>query len=118
MALPKLSPPPNTPLLPDPTRDSIWRRWLETLWKLVKEGALGGTVTSVALTMPSNVFDVAGSPITTSGTLAVTLDTQSANTVFSGPTTGAAATPTFRALVAADIPSAARGNLYYSAIHG
>lgn len=31
--------------------------------------------------------------------------TQSANAVYAGPTTGAAATPTFRALVAADIPS-------------
>lgn len=32
--------------------------------------------------------------------------TQAANTVFAGPTTGAAAAPTFRALVAADFPSA------------
>lgn len=31
--------------------------------------------------------------------------TRTANTVFSGPTTGAAAAPTFRALVAADIPT-------------
>lgn len=63
----------------------------------------GGTVTSVALTMPS-IFSVAGSPITSSGTLAVTLATETANTVFAGPTTGGAAIPTFRALVAADIP--------------
>jgi len=34
------------------------------------------------------------------------LDTQTANRVFAGPTTGGAAVPTFRALVAADIPSA------------
>jgi hypothetical protein len=52
-----------------------------------------------------NIFSVSGSPITTSGTLAVTLATQSANTVQAGPTTGAAAAPTFRALVAADIPT-------------
>lgn len=32
---------------------------------------------------------------------------QNANTIFAGPTTGAAATPTFRALVAADIPPSA-----------
>lgn len=63
-----------------------------------------GTVTSVALTMPS-IFSVASSPITTSGTLAVTLVTETANTVFSGPVSGGAAVPTFRALVAADIPS-------------
>lgn len=63
-----------------------------------------GTVTSVALTVPS-FLSVSGSPVTSSGTLAVTLATQTANTVFAGPTTGAAATPTFRSLVAADIPS-------------
>lgn len=63
-----------------------------------------GTVTSVGLTMPS-IFSVAGSPVTTSGTLAVTLTTETANTVLAGPTSGGAATPTFRALVAADIPA-------------
>lgn len=40
---------------------------------------------------------------TATGTMA--LATQTANFVFVGPTTGAAATPTFRALVAADLPS-------------
>lgn len=64
-----------------------------------------GTVTSVALTLP-NIFSVSGSPITSSGTLTATLATQSANTVFAGPTTGSPATPTFRSLVAADIPDA------------
>lgn len=63
-----------------------------------------GTVTSVALTVPG-FLSVAGSPVTTSGTLAVTLATQTANTVFAGPAAGGAATPTFRALVAADIPT-------------
>jgi hypothetical protein len=63
-----------------------------------------GTVTSVALTVPSE-FSVAGSPVTTSGTLAVTKANQSANTVFAGPTSGGAAAPAFRALVSADIPN-------------
>lgn len=65
-----------------------------------------GTVTSVAMTLPSTVFvnPPTGSPITTSGTIAVAFTTQTANTVFAGPATGAAAVPTFRALVAADIP--------------
>lgn len=71
---------------------------------LLESSASSGTVTSVGLTAPTAVFDVANSPVTSSGTLAITFDTQTANTVFSGPTTGAAATPTFRALVAADIP--------------
>lgn len=63
-----------------------------------------GTVTSVAITMPTGVFDISGSPITSSGTLAITFDTQSANRIFAGPTTGSAAAPAFRALVAADLP--------------
>jgi len=64
----------------------------------------GGTVTSVSLTAPS-ILSVAGSPITTSGTLALTLATQSANLIWAGPTAGGAATPTFRSLVAADLPT-------------
>lgn len=63
-----------------------------------------GTVTSVALTVPS-FLSVAGSPITTSGTLAVTLTNETANFIFAGPTSGGAATPTFRAQVFADLPS-------------
>ena len=63
----------------------------------------GGTVTSVALTMPAE-FTVAGSPITGSGTLAVTKANQNANRVYAGPTSGGAAAPTFRALVSADLP--------------
>lgn len=63
-----------------------------------------GTVTSVGLSLPA-IFSVSGSPVTTSGTLSATLANQNANTVFSGPTSGGAATPTFRALVAADIPN-------------
>jgi hypothetical protein len=65
-----------------------------------------GTVTSVSMTVPS-ILSVSGSPITTSGSLGLGLTTQSANRVFAGPTTGSAASPTFRALVAADIPSLA-----------
>lgn len=68
--------------------------------------ASSGTVTSVGLAMPG-IFSVSGSPVTTSGTLTATLNTQAANQVFAGPTTGAAAAPAFRALVAADIPSLA-----------
>ncbi|GEM_PF-6102239 len=62
-----------------------------------------GTVTSVALTTPS-FLSVAGSPVTTSGTLAVSLASESANTVLASPD-GSAGTPSFRALVANDIPN-------------
>lgn len=66
-----------------------------------------GTVTSVGLTVPGVIFisPVSGSPVTSSGTLALALNTQVANRIFSGPSTGADAAPTFRALVAADIPA-------------
>lgn len=63
-----------------------------------------GTVSSVGLSMPA-IFTVASSPVTSAGTLTVTLATETANTVWSGPTSGGAATPTFRALVSADIPT-------------
>jgi hypothetical protein len=67
-------------------------------------GGGSGTVTSVGLNLPSSVFSISGSPVTGSGTLTGAFVTQTANTVFAGPTTGSAAAPAFRALVAADIP--------------
>lgn len=69
--------------------------------------ATSGTVTSVAFSDASTtpIYTISGSPVTSSGTLTQTLTTQSANTVFAGPTTGSAAQPSFRALVSADIPS-------------
>jgi hypothetical protein len=67
-----------------------------------------GTVTSVALTLPS-IISVSGSPVTSSGTLTGTLTTQSVNSIFAGPSSGAAAAPTFRALTTADIPALAYG---------
>ncbi len=70
-----------------------------------------GTVTSVALSVPT-ILSVTGSPITTSGTLAITLATQSANTIFAGPASGVAAIPTVRAQVLADLPQLTNGQLY------
>jgi hypothetical protein len=65
-------------------------------------------VTSVALALPS-IMTVSGSPVTSSGTLTGTLTTQAANAIFAGPSSGAAAAPTFRALTTADIPALAYG---------
>ncbi len=65
-----------------------------------------GTVTSVGLTMPAVLYSSVGnSPITTSGVLTPVLATQTAATIFAGPATGGATTPTFRALAATDIPN-------------
>lgn len=72
-------------------------------WVNVGSGDGTGTVTSVALSLPSFIT-VSGSPVTTSGTLTGTLASQTANTIFAAPN-GSAGTPTFRSLVAADIPS-------------
>jgi hypothetical protein len=69
-------------------------------------GTGSGSVTSIALTAPA-ILSVAGSPITASGTLALTLATQVKNLVWAGPATGADAAPTFRAMVAADLPATA-----------
>lgn len=69
-----------------------------------------GTVTSVALMVPARQ-SVTGSPVTSSGTLAITDNTQNANLVFAGPSTGAAAAPTFRTLAPADLPVATTGAL-------
>ncbi len=68
-------------------------------------GAGSGTVTSVALTAPSGIFTVLGSPITSTGTLQIGLVNQLANTVWAGPTTGAEDVPQFRLLVSDDIPN-------------
>lgn len=69
----------------------------------------GGSVTSVALALPA-IFNVTGSPITTSGTLTATLATQAANQIFAGPSTGADATPTFRAIAYADVSGIVGGS--------
>jgi len=61
-------------------------------------------VTSVALSAP-NIFSVSGSPVTSTGTLSLSLANQTANYVWAGPTSGGSATPAFRALVAGDIPA-------------
>lgn len=69
-------------------------------------GSGGGVLSSVGLADNSTtpIYTVGSSPLTSNGSLSITLNTQTANKVFAGPTTGAAAQPTFRTLVAADIP--------------
>lgn len=70
----------------------------------VKGLGLGsGSVTSVGLSLP-NIFTVSNSPVTTAGTLTATLASQTANQVFVAPN-GSNGSPTFRSLVAADIPT-------------
>jgi hypothetical protein len=71
-----------------------------------KISALGaGTVSSVSMTVaPTTIYSVAGTPVTTAGTLAFTMKPQLANTVLAGPTTGSGI-PAFRVLAPTDIPT-------------
>ena len=71
-------------------------------WKTIG-GSGTGTVTSVGLSLPASLFNVSGTPVTSSGTLTGTLKSQNQNTVFASPN-GAPGTPSFRSLVVDDIP--------------
>jgi hypothetical protein len=79
-------------------------------WVAIGQGGSGsGTVTSIGLTVPQNIFTLAGSPVTTFGNITLGLASQAAHTVFAGPVSGTGA-PTFRALVSSDIPSGSSTN--------
>lgn len=75
--------------------------WNGTAW-VPATPAGSGTVTSVGLSLP-NVFTVSNSPVTGAGTITATFASQSAGTVLAAPA-GSSAAPSFRALVATDIP--------------
>jgi hypothetical protein len=72
-------------------------------WVVLPSGGGGGTVTSVSVSVPP-WLGVTGSPVTTSGTIAITSAAEAANTILAGPATGANAVPSFRSLVAGDMP--------------
>lgn len=65
----------------------------------------GGTVTSIALADGSSspIYNISGSPVTSSGTLTFTLASQTSHRVLIGPASGGPAQPTFRALVPDDL---------------
>ncbi len=67
-------------------------------------GNVAGTVTSVGLDLPNTEFSISGSPVTTSGTLTATWLSKAPNLVFASPD-GGTNTPSFRSLVANDIPN-------------
>jgi len=90
--------------------DSLYR-FRSGVWRHLNGGGGGsGTVSSVAITLPVNEFGISGSPITTSGTIAVTWDNQTTNKVFAAPN-GSTGTPSFRVLEQADIPAASGGDV-------
>ena len=65
-----------------------------------------GTVTSISVVGPSELT-ITGSPITASGTIALSWTSQASGTMLAGPTSGANAAPAFRNLVATDFQSLA-----------
>lgn len=66
----------------------------------------GGSVTSVGLsTTQTTILTIASTPVVSSGVITINFASQVANTVFSGPSSGANAAPTFRSLVANDLPT-------------
>jgi hypothetical protein len=67
-------------------------------------GTSSATVSSVALSLPTAIFNVTGSPVTNAGTLTASLATQSTGSFFAAPATGGASAPTFRNIVATDVP--------------
>lgn len=62
-----------------------------------------GPTASVGLSMPSSVFAVANTPVTTTGTLAVTFVPQAKGLMLASPA-GATGLPVFRAIVNSDLP--------------
>lgn len=81
--------------------------------QLQTNGAGTGTVTSVGMTGDGVIFNTAvtNSPITSAGIFIPVLLSQTKNTALIGPTTGSNATPTFRALVGADLPAPSSSSL-------
>lgn len=76
-----------------------------SLGTLTATGGGSGTVTSFSAGNLSPLFTTSVATATTTPALSFTLTNQSANLVYAGPSTGAAAAPTFRSLVVADLPT-------------
>ena len=82
------------------TSTSIAYRWDGTAW--VQEAG----IQTVTVTDSTPLAVTVNNPDAFTANLTLTLDTQVANSVFAGPTTGVDAEPTFRSLVPDDLPDA------------
>lgn len=72
----------------------------------------GGSVTSVDVSVPTDIFTSSGGPITSNGVISIAkVNNIQANFVACGPSSGSPATWTFRALVAADIAGLGAGSV-------
>lgn len=100
---------------PSGNGDFEGQQWLNTNTGLsyVWTGAAWQQVAALQTITFSDTTPIAFSvtkPDNFSATITTSLDTQTAGTVFAGPTTGGATAPTFRSLVATDLPIAATGS--------
>lgn len=82
------------------TSTSLAYRWDGTAW--TQEAG----IQTVTVTDSTPLSVVVNNPDAFTANLTLTLDTQTANSVFVGPASGSDAAPTFRALVPADLPNA------------
>ena len=77
-----------------------------------------GTVTSFSAGSGNSLFTTSVATSTTTPALSFSFNTQSANLVYAGPSSGIAAVPTFRALVAADLPTFTQGSVIFAGASG
>ncbi len=68
---------------------------------------LAAKLTAVTLTVPSIMSATAGTVTSGNDAITISLNNESANQVFAGPSSGSAAAPAFRSLVNQDLPVAA-----------
>ena len=74
-------------------------------------GGAGGSVASVGLSLPTDVFSITESPVLGIGTLTGSFIEQNAHYAFLGPTTGAPGVPSFRPIYMADIAGVLVGDV-------
>jgi len=93
-----------TPLSSDAI-DTNWNTIEAAINALQAAGSGSGTVTTFSAGNLSELFTTSVSNPTVNPALSFTAATKAANLIFAGPSTGSAAAPTFRSLVAADLPT-------------
>lgn len=93
-----------------PTTGNLYNCPASLMWTLFTGGASSG-VTSFSAGNAAPLFTTTVANPTTTPALSFTITSQNANLVYAGPTSGGAATPTFRALVGADLPNPSASTL-------
>lgn len=85
------------------TNTGLAYAWTGSVWQQI------AGIQAISFSDATPISFAVSKPDDFSAVVTTTLDTQTAATVFAGPTTGSAAEPTFRALTGTDLPVAASG---------